>query len=357
MNQQYYLLACNRINGLGPRRIAQCMEVWPDLGDMFQASTVDLLQAGLPEKIVQSIKTFDFSEVEADLNWLKQSNHHILSWGSPQYPPLLMEIYDPPPILYAKGNVSCLEQIALAIVGSRKPSVMGCETAWQFAYELAQPNVTIVSGLAMGIDAQAHSGCLAANGLTVAVMGTGIDIIYPYRHQALAQQISESGLLLSEFPLKSQPNAGHFPRRNRIISGLSCATLVVEAAVRSGSLITAKFAMEQNRDVFAIPGSIHHPQAQGCHRLLQQGATLITSPDELKNELQLSKDRFLKNIPIPSKVCDNHSLLQYIGFEATTIDQIISRSGLFLDDILCGVAELEIQGCVQIVPGGYMRCQ
>ncbi|MCR9192574.1 MAG: DNA-processing protein DprA [Gammaproteobacteria bacterium] len=357
MDNLHTLLACNRIVDLGPRRLMRCQERWPDLADMFRASAVDLKHAGLPEKVADAIATFDFRQIESDLAWMQQPDHHILAWGSPEYPALLAEIYDPPPILYARGNLQCFTQTALGMVGSRHPSASGAETAWQFANELAQVPLTIVSGLALGIDAQVHEGCLAAGGATIAVLGTGIDLIYPYRHRTLADRIVAQGLLLSEFPLNSPPNAGHFPRRNRIISGLSAAILVVEAAVRSGSLITARFAMEQNRDVLAIPGSIHLTQARGCHRLLQQGASLVTSVQEVKEEMRLADEPLVKDIPIFSKICDNQSLLSCIGFETTTVDHILIRSKLSLDELLCAVAKLELEGWIQSVPGGYMRCR
>ncbi len=352
-----YLLACNRIQGLGPRRIALCLQHWPRLADLFHAPLHELKQLGLPEAVAQSIVAFDMRDIDADLTWMQLPDHHILTWDSAHYPPLLAEIYDPPPILYVRGDLNCLQQPSIAMVGTRHPSVMGAETAWQFAHELAQTPLVIVSGLALGIDANAHRGCLAAGGQTVAVMGTGMEHIYPYRHRALADQIAAQGALLSEFPLNSPPNAGHFPRRNRIISGLSSATLVIEAAVRSGSLITAKFAMEQNREVFAIPGSIHHVQARGCHLLLQQGAGLVMCAQDVRQGMGLLQSLPPKDVPIISKVCDNHNLLSYIGFEVTTIDLIVDRSGLVLDDVLCGIVELELQGWIQLVPGGYMRCR
>ena len=241
------------------------------------------------------------------------------------------------------------------MVGTRKPSIMGSETAWRFAFELAGKNITIVSGLALGIDAQAHSGCLAAGGKTIAVMGTGIDCIYPRRHVQLADKIGENGLLLSELPLQSPPIAGHFPRRNRIISGLSLSTLVVEAAVRSGSLITARLACEQNRDVLAIPGSIYNPQARGCHHLLQQGAKLVTTSNDVLDELGID---YTKVVPefVNTLASENKNLVKCIGFEVTTVDQIITRSGLNVEKVVCNLAELELQGVVKAIPGGYMRC-
>lgn len=352
-----YLLACNRIPNMGPRSIARCRKVWPDLADLFRASLCDLQAIGLSEQISFAIKEFDFSLLDADLAWMAQPNQHILVLGTPQYPKLLKEIDDAPPILYAKGQLDCLNHSLLSIVGTRNPSVSGSETAWRFAHDLAQSGLSIVSGLALGIDAQAHYGCIAAKGKTIGVLGTGIDIVYPRRHQMLAQQIIETGLLISEFPLGSLPIANHFPRRNRIISGLSSALLVIEAALRSGSLITARFAMEQNRDVFAIPGSIYHPQARGCLRLLQQGACLVTTPQEIYEEMHLGGAQFAKNISIFPKICDNTMFLQHIGFEVTTVDQMIERSGCNVNEVLCKVVELELQGWIQLVPGGYMRCR
>jgi DNA processing protein len=250
-----------------------------------------------------------------------------------------------------------LTQLTLGVVGTRNPSASGAETAWRFAHDLAQAGLTIVSGLALGIDAQAHRGCMAAEGKTVAVMGTGMNVIYPRRHQILAEQIAEKGLVLSEFPLNSPPIAQHFPQRNRIISGLSSAVLVIEAALRSGSLITARYAMEQNRDVFAIPGSIYHTQAKGCHRLLQQGACLVTSVQDVYDEMNLTGAHRIKNISIFPEICENTHLLQHIGFELTTIDQMIERSGFSVDEVLCKIVELDVQGWIEVVPGGYMRCR
>ncbi|MFI4963292.1 MAG: DNA-processing protein DprA, partial [Legionellales bacterium] len=216
--------------------------------------------------------------------------------------------------------------------------------------------ITIVSGLALGIDAQAHIGCLEAKGRTVGVMGTGIDCIYPRRHVQLAEQIREKGLLISEFPLKSPPIAGHFPRRNRIISGLSLCTLVIEAAIKSGSLITARMALEQNRDVLAIPGSIHNPLARGCHYLLQQGAKLVTSVADVLDELRIEHQTLPAEKAVISLASGNKNLVQFIGFETTSIDQVIERSGYAVELVLGGLAELELHGAVVCVPGGYIRC-
>jgi DNA processing protein len=356
MNNKPYLLALNRMSNIGPRTVMKLLSRWPSLEDMFTLSQGALEEAGLPAKIAAAISTFKMADIDADLNWEKKAdNHHLLTWESPAFPQLLKEIHDPPIVIYALGNLDCLKQPTLAMVGTRKPSVSGGETASHFAHQLASHGITIVSGLALGIDALAHKGCLAAKGQTVAVMGTGIDFIYPRSHGQLASKIKENGLLMTEFPLGSAPSAGHFPRRNRIISGLSLATLVVEAAIKSGSLITARLALEQNRDVLAIPGSIHNPQTRGCHHLLQQGAKLVTSIQDILDELGV-KTLQQANEPSSSLATNNKNLVKCVGFEITTIDQIIQRSGLSVEKVSCDLAELELKGIVKAVPGGYTRC-
>ena len=355
MNNKHYFLALNRIDQVGPRTVLKLLRCWPNLEELFRSSLQSMEQAGLQPALAKAIATFDFSAVEADWRWQEEEQHSLLTWCDWEYPTLLKEIHDPPPVLYARGALSSFLQPTVAMVGSRKPSITGSETAWRFAFELAGHHVTVVSGLALGIDAKAHSGCMAAGGATIAVMGTGIDCIYPRHHVKLAEKIVEKGLLLSELPLKSPPIAGHFPRRNRIISGLSLATLVVEAAIRSGSLITARLALEQNRDVLAIPGSIYNPVAMGCHHLLQQGAKLVTTSADVLDELGLVHDNSAREF-VFALARDNKNLVKCIGFEATTVDQIITRSGLSVEKVVCNLAELELQGLVKAIPGGYMRC-
>jgi DNA processing protein len=356
MNNLPYLLALNRMNQVGPRTVAKLIKIWPDLHQMFQLTPLKLTAAGLPNVLAQTISNFNLDWINPDLFWLNESeNHHLLTWDSPNYPSLLREIADPPFILYAKGKLSSFNQPRLAVVGSRNPSCTGIENARNFAHALSTHGITIVSGLALGIDAQAHIGCLEAGGNTIAVLGTGIDYIYPRRHVKLSEQISQNGLLLSEFPLKSSPIAGHFPRRNRIISGLSLCTLVVEAAIKSGSLITAKMALDQNRDVLAIPGSIHNPLARGCHYLLQQGAKLVTSVSDVLDEMRMEPRHNIttdKHIPLAR---ERGNLVKFIGFEMTSIDHIILRSGFTIEQITAELAELELQGAVFSVPGGYIK--
>lgn len=357
MNNLSCYLALNRMEKVGPRTVAKLQKRWPDLQQMFQLSATELEQAGLPLALAQTIAGFDLNLIQDDLNWMGTAeDHHLLTWDSPEYPALLKEIMDPPIVLYAKGRLACLNQPKLAVVGSRNPTVTGSENARQFAKAIASHGVTIVSGLALGIDAQAHQGCLESGGQTIAVLGTGIDRIYPHRHRTLSQQIAQSGLLMSEFPLKSPPIAGHFPRRNRIISGLSLCTLVVESAIKSGSLITARMALEQNRDVLAIPGSIHNPLARGCHYLLQQGAKLVTSVADVLEELRIDSEQQTTDKAILPLASGNKNLVKFIGFEMTTVDQIILRSGCTVEQVTIELAELELNGAVVSVPGGYMRC-
>lgn len=357
MSNTRYYLALNRMNKVGPRTVIKLQKRWPDLKEMFQLSAKELENAGLPPMLAQIITNFDMNQVEADKNWLSEDkNHHLLTWESKEYPELLKEIADPPLVLYAKGNLSALGQPNLAIVGSRNPSITGSENAKHFSKALTTYQITIVSGLALGIDAQAHIGCLEGGGQTIAVLGTGIDCIYPRRHIKLAEQITQNGLLITEFPLKSPPIAGHFPRRNRIISGLSLCTLVIEAAIKSGSLITAKMALEQNRDVLAIPGSIHNPLARGCHYLLQQGAKLVTSVNDVLDELRIEYSQITTEKAVFSLAREKENLVKFIGFEMTSVDQIIIRSGYSVEQVTGTLAELELAGTIVCVPGGYMRC-
>lgn len=366
MDNKSYYLALNRMNRVGPRTIQKLVLRWPNLQELFSLPKNQLIAAGLSEELAIAIGSFDFLTLEEDWRWQQEPQQTILTWDDPFYPLLLKEIPDPPPVLYVRGQLKSFELPAIAIVGTRKPSILGQETAWRFAYELAQHGLSIVSGLALGIDSYAHKGCLAALGKTIAVMGTGLKQIYPYRHRDLAEEIVENGLLVSEFPLKNLPIAGHFPRRNRIISGLSHATLVIEAAIKSGSLITARLALEQNREVLAVPGSIHNPQARGCHYLLQQGAKLVTSCVDVLEELQhlnLSSpivdlaSKLEKSDGKEGLASELENLVKCIEFESTTVDQIIARSGLKMTTVVCKLAELELQGFIKAVSGGYMRCK
>ena len=351
-----YFLAFNRIPGIGPKTVQKLWQRWPTLAELFQLSAKERIATGLPPALSEALSRFNLQQIEVDLAWEQASpTHHLLTWDDPAYPALLREIHDPPIVLYASGQLSCFAHPTLAMIGTRNPSYSGREIARQFASKLATLPVTIVSGLALGIDAEAHASCVEAQGCTIAVLGSGINRIYPYRHRGLAEKIKEKGLIISELTLGTPPSAGHFPRRNRIISGLSLATLVVEAAIKSGSLITARLALEQNREVMAIPGAINNPQASGCHYLLQQGAKLITSVADIVEELGLA----LPEAAITKKLSlaiEEENLVNCLGFEVTTLSQIIAISGFSYESIAGPLAMLELKNVIKAVPGGYIRC-
>jgi DNA protecting protein DprA len=301
-----------------------------------------------------------------DLAWLSEHPEvTVIGVDDADYPALLREIRRPPPLLYVLGDPACLNLPQIAIVGSRNPTPGGSDNAYQFARFLAGAGFTITSGLALGVDGAAHAGALAVEGRTVAVLGTGIDRIYPARHRRLAQDIvAQGGALVSEFPLDTRSNAGNFPQRNRIISGLSCGTLVVEAAVQSGSLITARLALEQNREVFAIPGSIHNPLARGCHKLIREGAKLVETGQDIVEELgallgfqqvELRDHGAEAADPAVALEPAEASLLQAMGYDPVDVDTLAQRTSLDVGVIAAQLVGLEIKGVVSSMPGGYVR--
>jgi DNA processing protein len=290
--------------------------------------------------------------VEKALQWATQSRHSILTLADSRYPKQLLEIPDPPAILYVSGETGFLSSPGLAIVGSRNATPQGVENARRFARALSDAGLTIISGLALGVDSAAHAGGLEGRSSTVAVLGTGIDIVYPRGNDSLANEISLRGALVSEFPLDTPPKASNFPRRNRLISGLARGCLVVEAAIDSGSLITARLAAEQGRDVFSIPGSIHSPLAKGCHALIKQGAKLVESAQDVLEEFGLKG----KSVDEAAKYGEDHLLLEKMGFDSCDIDSLISRSGLTAEVVSAMLLELELDGKIAPLPGGlYQR--
>jgi DNA processing protein len=291
------------------------------------------------------------------LAWAHEAGHFVITLADDTYPKPLLEIADPPPLIFASGRAELLQRPAIAIVGSRNASAQGEANAEAFARTLGEAGYTIVSGLALGIDAAAHRGGLAAPGSTIAVLGTGIDVLYPQRNAALAAQIAERGLLLSEFPLGTAPAAPHFPRRNRLISGLSRGCLVVEAALASGSLITARAAAEQGREVFAIPGSIHSPLAKGCHALIKSGAKLVESADDVLSELGGFRASGYASTREPPPSADT-GLLAHMGHDPVDVDALCSRAGLSAEQVSSELLRLELAGRVTALPGGlYQRLE
>lgn len=297
-------------------------------------------------------KGADPEAVTTTLAWLKEPGNRAVTLADAEYPAALLETPDPPTLLYVKGNIGRLSAPCLAIVGSRNATPQGLATAREFAQALGSAGLTIVSGLALGIDTAAHVGGLASPGGTVAVVGTGLDIVYPARNRDLAHRIAADGAIVSEFPLGTKAIPGNFPRRNRLISGLSRGVLVVEAAIRSGSLSTARFAGEQGREVLAIPGSIHSPLSRGCHALIKQGAKLVESAADVLDELRLGP------APDPTQSTDGEStdpVLAALGHDPCGFDTLSIRTGLSAEALQTRLTELELEGSIACLPGGRFQ--
>jgi DNA processing protein len=359
-----YWLALAHLPGLGPRRRLELLDQFGSVEALFDTprglleralpgarDTVDAILAGPPT-----------DRLAPTLEWLAGERRHLVTWRDPDYPPLLREIADPPLALYVAGERALLASPQLAIVGSRNPTPQGRENAFAFSRALASAGLVITSGLALGVDGEAHRGALAADGRTVAVTGTGLDRVYPAAHRELAHAIVEHGALVSEFPFGTPPRPENFPIRNRLIAGLSIGTLVIEAALQSGSLITARLATESGREVFAIPGSIHSPQARGCHRLIRQGAKLVETAQDILEELG-ALAQFVKHgesaqtAPVPENLNpDQARVLDCLGQDAASVDQLVERSGLTASGVSSILLELELRGLVTTMTGGmYQR--
>ena len=293
----------------------------------------------------------------ATLQWLAGAGEGpprtILDLGHPHYPRMLLQTADPPLLLHAQGNIALLNTESLAMVGSRHPTPLGVENARAFAAQLGRQGLTIVSGLALGIDGASHEGALDAGAASIAVVGTGLDRVYPARHQRLAHRLAEQGLLVSEFGIGMPPLAPNFPQRNRIIAGLARGTLVVEAALASGSLITARLAAEEGREVFAIPGSIHSPQSRGCHALIKQGAKLVESADDVLEELNrpVLRASALPATEAPTETGPDQDVLDALGHDPTSLDALIARTGRSPQDLGAVLLGLELAGRVARLPG------
>jgi DNA processing protein len=313
------------------------------------------LSAYVTDSALKSLHSAETNNrVAAALAWADHESHAIVTLADDLYPRGLLECGDPPALLYALGRTELLNAPSLAIVGSRNATPQGRRDAEQFAEAFSRAGLTIVSGLALGIDAAGHRGGLRGRGSTIAVLGTGVDVAYPRSNAALALEIAERGLLLSEFPLGTPALAHHFPRRNRVISGLSRGCLVVEAAIASGSLITARMAAEQGRDVFAVPGSIHSPVSRGCHALIKSGAKLVESAEDVLSELSLASPASGASRPGPA--ASGHPLLECMGPDPIDIDSISLRSGRDTQAVATELLKLELAGLVAALPGGlYQR--
>ena len=340
---------------LGPRRFHRLLEAFGSATAALAAPAPAWRSLGLPAACAEVRRSATITEqAAAARRWLEQPEHALLMWDDPAYPALLAELSDAPPLLFIAGDPTILERPQLAMVGSRRASRPGLDTAAAFARSLAGGGFVITSGLALGIDGAAHQGALEAGGATVAVLGTGLQCLYPQRHAGLAARIvAEGGALISELPLECPPHAGNFPRRNRIISGLSLGVLVVEASPSSGSLITARLAAEQGREVYAIPGSIHHPGARGCHQLIREGAVLVESVDDILQALRgwqrVAPDETRENKPA------DHPLLIQLRAAPQTSEGLALACGLGLADTLAALTELELEGLVACEGGLWVH--
>lgn len=352
-----YWLALLKAPGIGPIAFQKITRIISPQ-ELLQADSALWQEIKIPKAARAWLAKPDWQAVEQDLLWAEQGDCHLLRLIDKQYPAMLKEIPDPPPVLYVRGNLDCLQTSQIAMVGSRNATPIGRETAHAFAQQLAQQGLTVTSGLAQGIDAAAHAGAMAGAGQTIAVTGTGLDRIYPARHQRLAEQILQQGTLVSEFAIGTPPLAENFPRRNRIISGLSLGVLVVEAAIRSGSLITARMALEQGREVFAIPGSIHSSLSKGCNNLLRQGAKLVETAADVIEELGFyasfrPPEAAISDVENDCALDESYQkLLECVGYDPIGIDAVIARSGLTAELVCSMLLVLELHGMVETAAGG-----
>lgn len=340
--------------GLGPASLLALLQRFHEPQHVL-AQRETVLSEVVSRKVAAALQHTP-TDLPAHLDWLSQTGNSLLTLADADYPPQLLEIPTPPPVLFVKGRRDLLAQPALAVVGSRHATTGGFDTAHGFARSLSQAGWTIVSGLADGIDRAAHLGGLEGQGSTIAVVGTGLDRVYPAGNRALAHQLAANGVMLSEYALGAPPLAGHFPQRNRIIAGLARGCLVVEATLNSGSLITARHALEQGRDVFAIPGSIHAPQSKGCHRLIKEGAKLVECAEDILQELPAIAPSSWQERPQTSGTLPTaHDWPQGLEYDPIDLDQLSLRSGRSAAELLPLLLQLELDGQVETLPGGRYR--
>lgn len=361
-----FCLALHLCPGIGPanfRRLTVGSSL--TISEIFKLTHSQLGELNFKQPQIEYLANPDWSSVDLALDWLaSDSSHHIVSILDPAYPELLKDITDAPPIVYGIGNIDLLQTPQIAIVGSRNCTPGGADTARDFSSFLSNAGLTITSGMALGIDQHAHQAALDNGGHTVAVIGTGIDRIYPSANKHLAYEIAEKGLIVSEFPLGTPPNNSNFPKRNRIISGLSLAILVVEATRKSGSLITARLGIEQGREVFAIPGSIHNPQSKGCHHLIRQGAKLVDQASDIIDDIgsllgYMAEQTETHTESQADSTLDSEyqALLDAMGYDPVSIDTLVNRSGLTIEQLSSMLLILELNDQIKTAPGGlFVRC-
>lgn len=361
-----FWLALNRVAGLGPGRAKCLLEHFGGPRPIFDASESALIAQNVSPVARQSLQSPPWSGVEGDRSWLEGAGHHVVTLADPRYPQRLAEIADPPPVLFVSGSLGILAQPQLAIVGSRNPTAAGRDIAGSFSRAFASTGLVVTSGLALGIDAAAHRGALDGGGHTIAVMGSGAGLVYPHQHRTLAREAAAHGAVVTEFGVGTPPRAQNFPRRNRVISGLSLGVLVVEAARKSGSLTTARCALEQGREVFAIPGSIHNPLAKGCHSLIRAGAKLVETVEDVLEEIAhqcevqpTTAPENTWNFDIasggnPIGLDEDYALLlDSMAYDRVTVDTLVGRTGLTAEVVSSMLLILELKGLVAPEPGGF----
>ena len=374
-NTKYWLQVA-LANGLGPARLRDLLDRFGTVESICQQNVTALSSAGLTITTADSLLAPDPERLDAALRWLEQGNHHLLHWGHTDYPPLLEEAPSSPFALFVAGNPILLSLPQIAIVGSRNATANGLATATLFAHHLSSSGFIVTSGMARGIDAAAHTACLENGAATIAVCGTGLDRVYPAEHVELAERIRQQGALVSEFAPGTEAHKDHFPRRNRIISGLALGTLVVEAGIRSGALITARFATEQGREVFAIPGSIHSAQSKGCHQLIKQGAKLVETAADIAEELAplamnelLAQQRNIDASQPPADAANTRptahngsespayeKLLEAMGWDPVNVDVLVESCGLTAGEVSSMLLIMELEGRIDSLSGGrYQR--
>ncbi len=348
-----YWVGFNRVQGIGPHRLRALLDYFGDIESAWHASPRDLQQAGLDRRSLENLLAVRASlSLDREMARIERAGVQVLTWESSDYPRNLRHIYGPPPVLYVRGRLIPADEWSVAVVGTRRASAYGREAARRLATELARNSVTIVSGLARGIDVVAHQAVLEVGGRTIAVLGSGIDIIYPPEHRRIAQAITESGALLSEYPLGTQPEGSNFPPRNRIISGLSKGVVIVEAGAHSGALITADFAAEQGREVFAVPGSIFQSSCAGTNRLIQDGAHPVLSVSDILEVLnleQVAEQAEIRAI-VPSDPTESR-LLSCLSAEPTHVDELAQAVALPISTVSSTLALMELKGLVRQVGG------
>lgn len=355
MSDLKYWLGFNLVKGIGPAKIQAMLDYFGDLATAWQAPEAQLERIGIDRRARQALlearATLDLDQYQARV---EEAGYRVLTWDMDHYPRYLREIPAAPPVLYVAGEVQVVDEWAVAVVGTRRLTAYGRQVTRELVAGLARNNVTVVSGLARGIDGIAHKTALEMGGRTIAVLGSGVNCIYPPEHRKLAQQIvtEKRGAIISEYALDTQPDAKNFPPRNRIISGLTLGTIVIEAGERSGALITADFALEQNREVFAVPGNITSRASKGTNRLIQQGAKLVTGVTDVLEELNLTMvpQQVAVQMALPESA-EEAALLQHLSPQPTHVDELSRASGLPSAEVSSTLTMMELKGMVQQVGG------